>query len=75
MIKNIGSDGEISKDDFKLAVREQIHPRHMVVMHIESDTFLNRVRTGDWKKMWAQIKVEFPNAVYFAKELEKKSFD
>jgi len=62
-------------DDFKMAVREQIRPRHIVVMHIFSDTFLNRVRDGDWKKMWAQIKCEFPNAVYFAKELEKKSFD
>ncbi len=62
-------------DDFKRAVREQIQPRHIVVMHIELDTFLNRVRTGAWQKMWARIKAEFPNAVYFAKELEKKSFD
>ncbi|MGH9832692.1 MAG: MBL fold metallo-hydrolase [Blastocatellia bacterium] len=62
-------------DDFKRAVREQIQPRHIVVMHIESDTLLNRFRSGDWQKKWTSIKAEFPNAVYFAKELEKKSFD
>jgi L-ascorbate metabolism protein UlaG (beta-lactamase superfamily) len=62
-------------DDFKRAVRDQIQPRHIVVMHIESDSFLNRVRSGDWQTKWAKIKAEFPNAVFFAKELEKKSFD
>lgn len=58
-------------DDFQHAVREQIRPRHVVVMHIELDTF----RSGSWPKKWASIKAEFPNAVYFAQELEKKSFD
>ncbi|MCL4703739.1 MBL fold metallo-hydrolase [bacterium] len=58
-------------DDFKRAVREQIRPRHIVVMHIELDSF----RNGSWQKKWAQIKTEFPNAVYFAQELEKKNFD
>ncbi|MGH7599258.1 MAG: MBL fold metallo-hydrolase [bacterium] len=62
-------------DDFKQAVREQIRPRHIVVMHIELDTFFNRIRSGSWQKKWARIKAEFPNAVYFAQELEKKSFD
>ncbi len=62
-------------EDFKRAVREQIQPRHIVVMHIESDTLLNRVRSGSWQKKWASIKAEFPNAVFFEKELEKKSFD
>ncbi len=62
-------------DDWKRAVREQIQPRHIVVMHIETDSLLNRVRNGDWQKKWARIKAEFPNAVYFEKELEKKSFD
>jgi L-ascorbate metabolism protein UlaG (beta-lactamase superfamily) len=62
-------------DDFKRAVREQIQPRHIVVMHIESDSFLNRIRSGDWQSKWAKIKAEFPNAVFFAKEMEKKSFD
>jgi L-ascorbate metabolism protein UlaG (beta-lactamase superfamily) len=62
-------------DDFKRAVRELIRPRHIVVMHIESGAILNRVRSGDWRTKWAQIKSEFPNAVFFAKELEKKSFD
>jgi hypothetical protein len=65
----------ILNDDFKRAVCEQIQPRHIVVMHIESDSFLNRVRSGDWQSKWAKIKAEFPNAVFFAKELEKKSFD
>jgi L-ascorbate metabolism protein UlaG (beta-lactamase superfamily) len=58
-------------DDFKQAVREQIRPRHIVVMHIELDTF----RSGSWQKKWTKIKAEFPRAVYFAQELEKKSFD
>jgi L-ascorbate metabolism protein UlaG (beta-lactamase superfamily) len=58
-------------DDFKQAVREQIRPRHIVVMHIELDTF----RSGSWQKKWAQIKAGFPNAVYFAQELERKNFD
>ncbi|MGH9753102.1 MAG: MBL fold metallo-hydrolase [Blastocatellia bacterium] len=62
-------------DNWKRAVREQIQPRHIVVMHIETDTFLNRVRSGDWQKKWARIKGEFPNAVFFARELETKSFD
>jgi L-ascorbate metabolism protein UlaG (beta-lactamase superfamily) len=62
-------------DDHKRAVREQIQPRHIVVMHIEQDNFLNRIRGGSWQKKWAQIKAEFPNAVYFERELEKKSFD
>jgi L-ascorbate metabolism protein UlaG (beta-lactamase superfamily) len=62
-------------DDFKRAVCEQIQPRHIVVMHIESDSLLNRVRSGDWQSKWAKIKAEFPNAAFFAKELEKKSFD
>jgi len=39
------------------------------------DTFLNRIRSGSWQKKWPKIKAEFPNAVYFAQELEKKSFD
>jgi hypothetical protein len=47
----------------------------IVVMHVESDSLLNRVRSGDWQSKWAKIKAEFPNAVFFAKELEKKSFD
>jgi L-ascorbate metabolism protein UlaG (beta-lactamase superfamily) len=62
-------------EDHKRAVREQIQPRHIVVMHIEQDNFLNRIRGGSWQKKWAQIKAEFPNAVYFEKEMEKKSFD
>lgn len=62
-------------DDFKRAVREQIQPRHIVVMHIESETFINKVRNGSWQNKWTSIKAEFPNAVYFSKELEKKSFD
>ncbi|MGE0130534.1 MAG: MBL fold metallo-hydrolase [Blastocatellales bacterium] len=62
-------------DDWKRAVREQIQPRHIVVMHLEQDTLLNRAKSVGWQKMWARIKGEFPNAVYFAKELEKKSFD
>jgi L-ascorbate metabolism protein UlaG (beta-lactamase superfamily) len=61
-------------NDFKRAVREQIQPRHIVVMHIETDSLLNRVRSGSWEKKWAQIKAEFPNAVYFAQELEMKSW-
>jgi L-ascorbate metabolism protein UlaG (beta-lactamase superfamily) len=62
-------------DDFKRAVREQIGPRHIVVMHIELDSALSRLRGNNWEKKWAQIKAEFPNAVFFAKEMEKKSFD
>lgn len=58
-------------DDFKQAVREQIRPRHIVVMHIE----LNTLRSSGWQKKWAQLKAEFPNAVYFAQEMEKKNFD
>lgn len=61
-------------DNFKRVVREQIQPRHIVVMHIEQDTPLNRLRGGSWQKKWSQIKAEFPNAVYFEKELEKKIF-
>lgn len=62
-------------EEHKRAVREQIQPRHIVVMHIESDSLLNRIRSGNWQPKWAKIKAEFPNAVYFEKEMEKKSFD
>jgi L-ascorbate metabolism protein UlaG (beta-lactamase superfamily) len=62
-------------EEKKRAVREQIQPRHIVVMHIEQDSLLNRISSGNWQTRWAQIKAEFPNAVYFAQELEKKSFD
>lgn len=51
-------------DEFKRAVREQIQPRHIVVMHVPPD----------FQKKWTRIKAEFPNAVYLAQEMEKKSF-
>lgn len=62
-------------EDWKRAVREQIQPRHIVVMHIESDSLLDRIRNTGWQSRWPQVKAEFPSAVFFAKELEKKSFD
>lgn len=62
-------------DEFKRAVREQMQPRHIVVMHVPPDTAFSRLRDGDFQKKWAQIKAEFPNAVYLAQELDKKVFD
>ncbi len=67
--------GYLINDDFKLAVRDQIRPRHIIVMHIETDNLLNNVLNGSWRKRWNGIKAEFPNAVYFENELEKKSFE
>jgi L-ascorbate metabolism protein UlaG (beta-lactamase superfamily) len=61
-------------EDHKRTVREHIKPRHIVVMHIEEDSLLNRIRSGTWKKKWEQIQAEFPSAVFFAEELEQKSF-
>lgn len=62
-------------DDWKRAVREQIQPRHIVVMHVPPDTALSRMRDGDFQTKWTKIKAEFPHAVYFAQELETKRFD
>ncbi|HMY72934.1 MAG TPA: MBL fold metallo-hydrolase, partial [Blastocatellia bacterium] len=62
-------------DNFKRAVREQIQPRHIVVMHVPPDTAFARLRDGDFQPKWARIKAEFPNAVYLAQEMDKKSFD
>lgn len=61
-------------DDWKRAVREQIQPRHIVLMHVPPDTAFNRLRDGDFQPKLARIKAEFPNAVYFARELEKRRF-
>ncbi len=64
-------------EDYKKAVREFIKPRLVVLMHIPdsstNDEYMNKV--GGWQKWFAQIKSEFPNAVIFEKQLEKKSFD
>jgi L-ascorbate metabolism protein UlaG (beta-lactamase superfamily) len=63
------------EDELERAVREQIKPRHIVVMHVEQDTLLNRIRSGSWDKRWEKIQAEFPSAVVFTTELERKSFD
>ncbi len=65
-------------DGWKKAVGEQIQPRHIVLMHIppDVDAFDSEVKKqGGWRKVWARIKTEFPNAVFFERELEKKTFD
>jgi L-ascorbate metabolism protein UlaG (beta-lactamase superfamily) len=64
-------------DDYKKAVRESIQPRFIVLMHIPDrstdDEFINKV--GGWQKWFAEVKREFPNAVIFDKQMERKSFD
>jgi L-ascorbate metabolism protein UlaG (beta-lactamase superfamily) len=62
-------------ENHKRTVRELIKPRRIVVMHIEEDSFLNRMRSGSWSKKWQQIRAEFPTAVFFAEELERKRFE
>jgi L-ascorbate metabolism protein UlaG (beta-lactamase superfamily) len=61
----------------KKAVRETIQPKHIVLMHIpsmiEEDDYIKR--RGGWAKVLTDIKTEFPQAVYFEKELEKKVFN
>jgi hypothetical protein len=55
---------------WKRAVRDQIQAKQVVLMHIPPriDQFDSQVRKmGGWKKVWAGIKAEFPNAVYFEK--------
>lgn len=59
-------------EDFRLAIRTHIQPRHIVVMHLGPDA---ANATSSWAQQWPRIKSEFPNAVYFAKELETKRFD
>jgi L-ascorbate metabolism protein UlaG (beta-lactamase superfamily) len=64
-------------EDYKKAVREFIKPRFIVLMHIPdsstNDEFINKV--GGWQKWFAQVKSEFPNAIIFDRQMEKKSFD
>ena len=65
------------EDDKKQAVRAHIQPRHIVLMHLppDIDGYGGVKKYGGWQRVWPQIKSEFPSAVYFEKELEKKSFD
>lgn len=64
-------------EDYKKAVRESIKPRFVVLMHIpdpgSNDEYMNKL--GGWQKWFAEVKREFPNAVIFDRQMEKKSFD
>lgn len=64
-------------DDKKQAVSAYIQPRHIVLMHLppDMDGYGGAQKYGGWERVWAQVKREFPNAVYFTQEMEKKSFD
>lgn len=61
----------------KQAVREQIKPRHIVLMHIPqpdvNDEYIKK--RGGWAQVLGKIKTEFPNAVWFEREMEKKVFN
>jgi L-ascorbate metabolism protein UlaG (beta-lactamase superfamily) len=59
---------------WKRAPRDHIQAKQVVLMHIppQVDQFDSQVRKlGGWTKVWTGIKAEFPNAVYFEKELER----
>jgi L-ascorbate metabolism protein UlaG (beta-lactamase superfamily) len=61
---------------WKRAVRDQIRAKQIVLMHIPPrvDQFDSQVKKlGGWAKVWAGIKAEFPNAVYFDKELVSRT--
>lgn len=64
-------------DGLKKAVREQLRPRHIIVMHIpplnEEDDWIKQ--RGGWTKVLDGIRAEFPNAVIFGREMEKRDFD
>lgn len=61
----------------KQAVREQIKARHIVLMHIpppdENDEYIKK--RGGWAAVLGKMKAEFPNAVWFTQEMEKKVFN
>jgi formylglycine-generating enzyme required for sulfatase activity len=62
---------------WKRAVHDQIRAKRLVLMHIppKVDQFDSQVRKlGGWTKVWAGIKAEFPNAVYFERELVSMAF-
>ncbi|MBK9313783.1 MAG: MBL fold metallo-hydrolase [Acidobacteria bacterium] len=61
---------------WKRAVRDHIRAKQVVLMHIPPriDQFDSQVRKmGGWTKVWAGIKTEFPNALYFEKELVSRT--
>ena len=64
-------------EDQKKAVRESINPRHLVLMHIPErsgkDEFMERL--GGWDKWFEKVRSEFPNAVLFVKQMEKKKLE
>jgi len=63
-------------DSGRKAVRDEIQPRHIVLMHIPppdvNDEYINR--RGGWVKALGEIKADFPNAVWFEREMEQKEF-
>jgi L-ascorbate metabolism protein UlaG (beta-lactamase superfamily) len=63
-------------DAGRKAVRDEIQPRHIVLMHIPppdaNDEYINR--RGGWAKALGEIKADFPNAVWFEREMERKEF-
>jgi len=63
--------------DEKRAIREQINPKRIVVMHIpslsEKDDWIEK--RGGWAKVLGNIRTEFPNAVMFEKQMEGRNFN
>jgi L-ascorbate metabolism protein UlaG (beta-lactamase superfamily) len=63
-------------DAGRKAVRDEIQPRHIVLMHIPppdaNDEYINR--RGGWAKTLGEIRADFPNAVWFEREMEQKEF-
>lgn len=64
-------------DGFKRAVREAIKPARIVLMHIppSSERDADLERRGGREKVFAAILSEFPQAVFFEREMERKTFD
>ncbi len=64
-------------DGGRKAVRDEIQPRHIVLMHIPpphaDDEYINK--RGGWAKVFGEIKAEFPSAVWFEKEMERRVFN
>ena len=63
-------------DDWKQAVREHLKPVQIVVMHLpvlsEKSEYIEK--RGGWTKVFSDLKAEFPNAIIFEREMEKKIF-
>lgn len=65
----------LRSEGMKKTVREQINPRHLIVMHLPPpDSRIDFTSQAERARVLADIMADFPNAVIFAQPMEQKTF-